>query len=109
MLNLIVHMVLESTSSSAQERKAYDFNQVHTIIQKHLGLNATIDNPIRLGKRDPAKTHLLKITVASLKFKRKFYATMLSYKMCLILRGLIPFSLHLILPSTARKRQSTKS
>ena len=71
MLNLIVHKVPESTSSSAQERKAYDLNQVHTIIQKHLGLDTTIDNPIRLGKRDPAKTRLLKITVASLKFKKE--------------------------------------
>ena len=71
MFNLIVHKVPESTSSSAQERKAYDLNQVNTIIQKHLGLETTIDNPIRLGKRDPVKTRLLKITVASLKFKKE--------------------------------------
>ena len=71
MLNLIVHKVPESTSSSTQERKAYDLNQVHTIIQKHLGLDTMIDNPIRLGKRDPATTRLLKITVASLKFKKE--------------------------------------
>ena len=71
MLNLIGHKVPESTRSSAQERKAYDLNQVHTIIQKHLGLDTTIDNSIRLGKRDPAKTRLLKITVASLKFKKE--------------------------------------
>ena len=46
MLNLIVHEVPESIGSSTQERKAYDLNQVHTIIQKHLGLETTIDNLI---------------------------------------------------------------
>ena len=46
LLNLIGHKVPESTRSSAQERKAYDLNQVHTIIQKHLGLDTTIDNSI---------------------------------------------------------------
>jgi len=70
-LNLIVHKVPESTSSSAQERKVYDLNQVHTIIQKHLGIETTIDNLIRLGKKDPSKTRLIKITVASLRFEKE--------------------------------------
>ena len=35
-LNLIVHKVPESTSSNAQERKAHDLDQVHTILKEHL-------------------------------------------------------------------------
>ena len=50
-LNLVVHKVPESTSSNAQERKTHDFNQVHTMLQKHLGLEITIEKPIRLGKK----------------------------------------------------------
>ena len=50
-LNLVVHKVPESTSNSAQERKTLDFNQVHTMLQKHLGLETTIEKPIQLGKK----------------------------------------------------------
>ena len=69
--NLVVHKVPESTSINAQERKAHDIDQVQTILQKHLSLETTIENPIRLGTKDPSKTRLLKITVASLKLKEE--------------------------------------
>ena len=50
-LNLIVHEVPESTRSIAQERKAHDLDQVHTILKECLGLETTIENPMQLGKK----------------------------------------------------------
>ena len=70
-LNLIIHKIPESTDDNAQIRKAYDLRQINTILQKHLNIETTIENAIRLGKKDLAKTRLLKITVASLKLKKE--------------------------------------
>ena len=70
-LNLIIHKIPESTDDNAQIRKAYDLRQINTILQKHLNIETTIENAICLGKKDLAKTRLLKITVASLKLKKE--------------------------------------
>ena len=43
-LNVVVHKVLEFTSSNAQERKTHDFDRVHTILQKHRYLDLYRNN-----------------------------------------------------------------
>ena len=45
-LNVIVHGIPESKSEEPLERKAYDIEQVNTVIQKHLEVDTAVDNAI---------------------------------------------------------------
>jgi len=61
-LNVIIHRVQESKSELALERKSEDSDQANTLFQKHLGVDVTVDNAIRLGKKSNDKPRLLRIT-----------------------------------------------
>ena len=63
-LNLIVHQLAESDETDAQKRKECDVKETSDIIQKYLGVSATLTNPVRLGIKG-AKPRLLKISVSS--------------------------------------------
>ena len=63
-LNLIVHQLAEPNETDAQKRKECDVKETSDIIQKYLGVSATLTNPIRLGIKG-AKPRLLKISVSS--------------------------------------------
>ena len=63
-LNLILHGVPESNSEDIQTRKDHDSTLVQEIFDQHLGISATIANPIRLGQKS-VKPRLLRISVSS--------------------------------------------
>ena len=63
-LNLILHGVPESNSENIQTRKDHDSTMVQEIFDKHLGVSATIANPIRLGPKSD-KPRLIRISVSS--------------------------------------------
>ena len=63
-LNLIFHGVPESLSEDTQTRKEHDSNLVQETLNQHLGVSATIANPIRLGQKN-SKPRLLRVSVSS--------------------------------------------
>ena len=67
-LNLVLHNVPESTKQSGPERKADDISKVEKLLHDHLGINPTISNAIRLGKKSD-RPRLLKISVATIQEK----------------------------------------
>lgn len=69
-LNLIFHRIPESTAEEALERRAHDTDHVKTIIQTYLKVDAQVDTIVRIGKKDPNKTRLLKVDVLSEKMKK---------------------------------------
>jgi len=69
-LNLILHQIPESTSEAALERKAHDADHVKSIFENFLKIDTEIDTAVRLGKKDPQKTRLLKVDVPSEKLKK---------------------------------------
>ena len=70
-LNLILHRIPESTSEDVLERKAHDTDQVKTIFQTYLKVDVQTDTVVRIGKKDPQKTRLLKVDVPSDKLKKQ--------------------------------------
>ena len=67
-LNLVLHNVPESTKQSGPEKKADDISKVEKLLHDHLGINPTISNAIRLGKKSD-RPRLLKISVATIQEK----------------------------------------
>ena len=66
-LNLIIHNLDEPSSENSQVRKESDTKKVVEIF-KHLGVQTTVNNAIRLGKKGD-KNRLLKVSVNSDKEK----------------------------------------
>jgi len=62
-LNLVLHNVPESTASDSFTRKQEDIAQINSILNEYVDVKPTINNAIRLGKRDTNKHRLLKIIV----------------------------------------------
>lgn len=61
-LNLIIHNLEEPTDEDGLARKEADIQKASKVIHDYLGVSATINNAIRLGKFG-AKLCLLKISV----------------------------------------------
>ena len=70
-LNLILHRIPESISEDVMERKSHDTEKVNSVFQKYLEIDAQVDTVVRIGKKDPQKTRLLKIEVPSEKLKKQ--------------------------------------
>ena len=70
-LNLIVHNFQESSSESPQSRKQEDIAKATSVLKEYLGINCTITNALRLGKKTQSeKPRLLKITVSNVADKK---------------------------------------
>ena len=82
-LNLVLHNVPESTKQSGPERKADDISKVEKLLHDYLGINPTISNAIRLGKKSD-RPRLLKISVATI---QPFYEIVTSSEIIAILRA----------------------
>jgi len=67
---LIVYRIPESTSEDALERKKHDNEQVNSVFRDYLKVDVEVDSAMRLGKKDPPKTRLLKVLVSSEKSKK---------------------------------------
>ena len=61
-LNLIFHNLQEPINDNGLARKEADIQRAPSIIKDYLGISATINNAVRLGKRGE-KPRLLKITI----------------------------------------------
>ena len=72
-LNLIVHNLDEASGDDALSQKQYDTQRVSEFFQ-YLGVKATINNAIRLGKKKD-KSRLLRVTVNSDKEKAAILRT----------------------------------
>ena len=64
-LNLIIHNMAESNDSVAANRKKHDIDNATDILQRYVGITATIKNASRIGKKLTDKSRLLKITLNS--------------------------------------------
>ena len=64
-LNLIIHNMAESNDSAAANRKKNDIDNATDILQRYVGITATIKNASRIGKKLTDKSRLLKITLNS--------------------------------------------
>ena len=64
-LNLVLHNIPEPNTVDSSTRKQEDISQVNSILDKYVDVKLTINNPIRLGKKEANKARLLKITLAS--------------------------------------------
>jgi len=60
-LNAIIHGVPESTSEIPTERKAHDITQISKVLSQILEADTSVEDAVRLGKRDPSKRQLLKL------------------------------------------------
>ena len=69
-LNLIIHGVPESPSETPMDRKAYDIKQVSRVLNEVLEVDSTVEDAVRLGKRDPSKKRLIKVSVSSMAVKK---------------------------------------
>ena len=67
-LNLVLYNVPESVKDEAHARKQDDIDRVSSLLDSYLGVKASINNAIRIGKKKE-KPRLLKITVGSLQEK----------------------------------------
>ena len=67
---MIVYRIPESTSEDALERKEHDIEQVNSVFRDYLKVDVEVDSAMRLGKKDPPKTRLLKVLVSSEKSKK---------------------------------------
>ena len=47
------------------ERKAYDIDQISGILSQILEADTSVQDAVRLGKRDPSRWQLLKVNVPS--------------------------------------------
>jgi len=74
-LNLIVHGIPESTSETPVDRKAYDIKQVSRVFSEILEVDSTVEDAVRLGKRDPSKEQLIKVSVSSMAVKKAVLRT----------------------------------
>ena len=61
-LNLIMHNMVESNDPIAANRKKHDIDSATDILQRYVGITATIKNAFRIGKKLTDKSRLLKIT-----------------------------------------------
>ena len=70
-LNLILHNVPESVQAEASARKQEDIDRITQLLNSRLGVKASINNAIRIGKKDEKseRSRLLKITVSNLQEK----------------------------------------
>ena len=64
-LNLVLHNIPEPNTIDSSTRKQEDISQVNSILDKYVDVKLTINNPIRLEKKEANKARLLKITLAS--------------------------------------------
>ena len=64
-LNLIMHNMVESNDPIAANRKKHDIDSATDILQRYVGITATIKNAFRIGKKLTDKSRLLKITLSS--------------------------------------------
>ena len=69
-LNLIIHGIPESTSESPADRKAHDIKQVSEIFSELLEVKTTVQEAVRLGKRDSSSKRLIKVSVSFLAVKK---------------------------------------
>ena len=69
-LSLIFHRIPESASEDSLERKTHDIEQVCSVLQNYLKVDVEVESAVRLGKKDPGKTRLLKVDVSSEKMKK---------------------------------------
>jgi len=69
-LNLIIHGIPESTSEIPVEKKEHDTKLVATMFNQHLKIETSIEDIVRLGKKDSTKQRLLKISIPSLAVKK---------------------------------------
>ena len=63
-LNLIFHNVAESTKPDGMARKNDDISFIKTLLHDHIGIEPSISNALRIGKKSD-KTRLLKVSVSS--------------------------------------------
>ena len=63
-LNLIFHNVVESTKPDGIARKNDDINFIKTLLHDHIGIEPSISDALRIGKKSD-KTRLLKVSVSS--------------------------------------------
>lgn len=62
-LNLIFHNVAESTKPDGIAGKDYDINFIKVLLHDYIGIDPTISNAIRIGKKSSDKTRLLKVRI----------------------------------------------
>ena len=103
-LNLIVHQLEEPTETDAQKRKECDVKEISDIIQKYLGVSATLTNAVRLGSKGD-KPRLLKISVSSRQEKTQILKIALSY---IIKNTLVIFRRSRLNPQRTTSKQSLK-
>ena len=53
------------SQEDALERKEHDIEQVNSVFRDYLKVDVEVDSALRLGKKDPPKTRLLKVQVSS--------------------------------------------
>jgi len=70
-LNVIIHGVPESTSEISTERKAHDIAQISKVLSE---ADTSVEDAVRLGKRDPSKR---RVGIPSLAVKKSI--SVLSY------------------------------
>ena len=69
-LNLIIHGIPESTCEIPLERKEHDTKLVVEMLNQHLKTETSIEDIVRLGKKDSTKQWLLNISIPSLAVKK---------------------------------------
>ena len=60
-----MHNMVESNDPIAANRKKHDIDSATDILQRYVGITATIKNAFRIGKKLTDKSRLLKITLSS--------------------------------------------
>ena len=78
-LNLIVHNLPESTSVEASIRKNEDTQNVTSLINKYIGVNAHISNVTRIGKQT-GRPRLTKVTLLTREEKFKIFHNRLNLR-----------------------------
>ena len=78
-LNLIVHNLPESTSAEASVRKNEDTQNVTSLINKYIGVNAHISNVTRIGKQT-GRPRLTKVTLTTREEKFKILRNRLNLR-----------------------------
>ena len=68
-LNILINGIPESTTESPTDRKAHDIKQVSEIFSELLEVKTTVEEAVRLGKRDSSRKRLIKVSVSSLAVK----------------------------------------
>ena len=67
-MNIVLYNIPESVQDEARTRKQEDIDRVSSLLNKYLGVKASINNAIPIGKKKE-EPRLLKITVGSLQEK----------------------------------------